>query len=142
MKGCTVSPHATLPVHSTPQDNLKEAAEICAEVLTKAPRNARAHYILGAIAQREGRRRDAVDYACRAAQLRPDLAPLQFAAGSLLYRDKSFAAAIELYKAAVERDPTKADYHLGGEVSALVGPDLANSRSASRTIPTVVQSLP
>lgn len=84
-------------------------------MITRAPRNARAHYLLGAVAQREGRGTDAVDHACTAARLRPDLASLQFTAASLLYREKSYAAAIELYEAAMEKDPSNAEYHLGGE---------------------------
>lgn len=102
------------------QDQLNEATEICGAIILKAPRNARAHYLLGSIAQRAGRVRDAADHARTAARLRPDLPSLQLAAGSLLYRVKAYGEALALYEAAIEKDGEIAGYHLGGEVRANV----------------------
>lgn len=97
------------------QGALKEAAELCNTVLGGAPRNARALYLRAAVLKSEGKGHEATEAACEAARLRPDLAPLQLAAGSLLYREKRYAPALELYERAIEEDPGVAQYHLGGK---------------------------
>lgn len=97
------------------QDKLGEAAELCAAVLGSAPQNARAFYIRAAVLRKEGKGKEAVEAACEAARLRPDLPSAVLAAGSLLCREKSFACALELYEKALEEDPSNPQYHLGGE---------------------------
>ncbi|CAM9448829.1 unnamed protein product [Laminaria digitata] len=95
------------------QGELDKAAELCASATRRAPRNARARYMRGAVAQRAGRRREAAEHACEASRLRPDLPALQLAAGALLYRGKEYTRALRVYEAAIENDPAEARYHLG-----------------------------
>ena len=104
----------------TRQGELNEAAELCAAATRTAPRNARARYLRGAVAQRAGRGREAAEYACEAARLRPDLPALQLAAGSLLYRGKEYASALRVYEGAIEKDPADARYHLGGGYRSVI----------------------
>ena len=96
------------------QDKLEEAAGLCAAVLSIAPRNARAFYIRAVVLRKEGKRKEAVEAACEAARLRPDLPSVVLAAGSLLCREKCFRRALAIYERALEEDPSNARYHLGG----------------------------
>lgn len=99
-----------------PQNELDEAATLCTAVLHAAPRNARAFHLRAIASQRRGRGKEATEDAVHAANLRPDLPALQVAAGSLLCREKLYDRALELYEAALRRDPGNAQYHLGGNV--------------------------
>lgn len=99
------------------QGQLDEAAEHCDKVLHSAPRNARAHFLRGAVEQRAGRLQEAAKYACKAAQLRPDLSGPQLAAGSLLIRNKLYTDALAHFEAAIEMDPSNARYHVGGRLT-------------------------
>lgn len=71
----------------------------------------------------EGKGQEATEAACEAARLRPDLPPLQLAAGSLLYREKRYDRALELYERAIKEDPGIAQYHLGGNVTSYTAED-------------------
>ncbi|CAN0401819.1 unnamed protein product, partial [Hapterophycus canaliculatus] len=96
------------------QNELDEAARLCTAVLHVAPRNACAFHLRAIASQRGGRGKEATEDAVKAASLRPDLPALQLAAGSLLCREKFYDRALELYEAALRKDPGKAQYHLGG----------------------------
>lgn len=95
---------------------MEAAAKLSHAAVSAAPRNARAHFLLGAVEQRAGRTQEAAAHTLRAARLRPDLAALQTAAGALLCRGKAYAEALEVFEVAVNADPSNGRYHLGGEL--------------------------
>ncbi|CAM9693473.1 unnamed protein product [Scytosiphon promiscuus] len=99
--------------HCLDENDLDEAARLCTAVLHAAPRNGRAFHLRAIASQRSGRGREATEDAVQAASLRPDLPSLQVAAGSLLCREKLYDRALELYEAALRKDPSNAQYHLG-----------------------------
>ena len=91
--------------------HLDRTAAHFAETLRLKPGSAAAHYNLGNVLFRQGRRAEAIDHFRNALALMPDYAPAHDALGVAVFTEGKVGEAIEHYLRALAFDPGNADAH-------------------------------
>ena len=101
--------------------SLDRTAAHFAQTVRLKPDSAAAHYNLGNVLYRIGRRADAIDELKKAVELKPDYALAHDGLGVALFNEGRVREAIEHYQRAVALDPGNADarYHLAVALQAL-----------------------
>jgi tetratricopeptide (TPR) repeat protein len=92
--------------------HLDRTAAHFAETLRLKPDSAAAHYNLGNVLFRQGRRIEAIDQLRKAVALKPDYALAHDGLGVALYSEGKAAEAVEHYQQALAFDPGNPDAHL------------------------------
>ncbi len=120
----TVAQALQLAIRSYEAGQLKEAEQVCSQVLGADPDNPDAYHLLGAIAHRAGKSQLAIELFGRSIEAAPQNAEVHFNLGSVLKNLGNLEQAGEAFAEAVELRPDYAEAHnnLGAVLHALMRP--------------------
>lgn len=110
--------------------NLEQAADAYRSILRERPQHADALYLLGEIANRNGRYGEAVDLLRKSIAVNPRVAAFHYELGTALYASGESRGAVQSFRDALDLDPGHIDSHVDLAVALLaLGMPAAAERS-------------